>query len=77
MGGWAGIFLGFVARKIAGLVLSLMAMRSGLGVIDVSYTPPALIMYILILSFVGGFITGIYPAQRARKISALNVLHYE
>lgn len=77
MGGIAGLIFGFAGGKLAGLALTILALRSGVGVIDVSYVPPDLVIYIVLLSLFVGFITGIYPAQRAKYISALNALHYE
>jgi putative ABC transport system permease protein len=77
MGGIAGLIFGFAGGKLAGLVLTLLALRSGIGVVDIAYIPPDLIFYIVLLSLFVGFVTGIYPAQRAKYISALNALHYE
>lgn len=77
LGGIAGLTVGFGAGKFASLVLTLIGLKSGAGVIDVSYVPPDLVLYIILLSLFVGFITGIYPAQRAKHISALNALHYE
>ena len=77
MGGIAGLIVGFAGGKLAGLVLTLLALRSGIGVVDIAYIPPDLIFYIVLLSLFVGFVTGIYPAQRAKYISALNALHYE
>lgn len=77
LGGMAGLIVGFGGGKLASIVLTLIALRSGVGVIDVSYVPPDLVFYIVLLSLFVGFVTGIYPAQRAKYISALNALHYE
>ena len=77
MGGIAGLIVGFAGGKLAGLLLTLLALRSGIGVVDIAYIPPDLIFYIVLLSLFVGFVTGIYPAQRAKYISALNALHYE
>lgn len=76
-GGVAGILFGFGAGKILSLILTIFALRSGAGIIDISYVPFALIMGVMALSLVVGLITGIYPAYRARHISALNALRYE
>ena len=76
-GGCIGLTLGFVAGKFLGFVLSIFAIAKGVGYVDVTYLPFPFIMLILILSVTVGFITGIYPATRAKKISALNALRYE
>lgn len=77
LGGIFGVFGGFVAGKLLGLILSAFSLTKGVGWIDVSYIPPTFVMIVLILSFTVGVVTGIYPARRATKISALNALRYE
>jgi len=76
-GGIGGIFLGFVAGKLLGLILSSFAIAKGIGYIDVSHIPFIFVTIIFFLSLFVGIITGIYPARRAAKISALNALRYE
>lgn len=76
-GGIFGIILGFFAGKLTGLVLSIFAIFRGVGVIDISYLPLGFVAIIVVLSLVVGIATGIYPAKRATKISALNALRYE
>lgn len=76
-GGILGILLGFVLGKLTGLVLSVLTIFKGIGYVDVSYIPLIFIIAIIALSLLIGLITGIYPAKRATKISALNALRYE
>ncbi len=76
-GGIVGLLFGFVSGKALGILLTVFSVRSGAGVLDISYIPPTLIIFIMLLSLVVGFITGIYPSQRAKQISALNALRYE
>ena len=76
-GGILGLLAGFVAGKLLGLILSIITITRGQGFIDVSYIPIAFILFIVIISVIVGLITGIYPARRATKISALNALRYE
>lgn len=76
-GGMLGLLLGFIAGKLLGLLLTIFAAFKGAGIIDISYIPPAFVFIILVLSLVVGVVTGIYPARRATKISALNALRYE
>jgi ABC-type antimicrobial peptide transport system permease subunit len=76
-GGIVGILLGFAVGKAVSFVLTLLAIKGGAGVIDVSYIPSSLIFFIMMLSLVVGFATGVYPSQRAKRISALNALRYE
>jgi len=45
--------------------------------ISLFYAPPSFIIFILLLSVLIGFFTGIYPSKRAKSISPLNALRYE
>ncbi len=76
-GGIFGLLLGFLMGKVLGLGLSLFSVYKGMGLIDVSYIPLSFILVIIVLSLIIGIVTGIYPARRATKISALNALRYE
>lgn len=77
MGGLLGILLGFVGGKLVSIGISAFAYTKGLGTIDVSFIPLSFALIIILLSVVTGIVTGIYPARRATKISALNALRYE
>ena len=76
-GGCIGLVLGFVAGKFLGFILSIFSVAKGVGYIDITKIPGTFVLLIIILSVTVGFITGIYPATRAKKISALNALRYE
>lgn len=76
-GGIGGLILGFVIGKTISLLISIFSLTHGGGFIDLTYIPPFLIIFILVSSFIVGVITGVYPAMRAKKISALNALRYE
>lgn len=77
VGGILGVIGGVLAGKLLGLVLSVIAISKGVGFISISYVPPIFMFVVLFLSFLVGILTGIYPARRATKISALNALRYE
>jgi len=76
-GGVLGIVVGVVLGKLAGLGLSFFAIFKGVGFVDISYVPISFVLVIIFLSLLVGIATGIYPAKRATKISALNALRYE
>ena len=76
-GGILGIVVGFLVGKLAGVFLSFFAIFKGVGFVDISYIPFSFIVVIVFLSLLVGIVTGIYPAKRATKISALNALRYE
>lgn len=77
LGGFLGIVFGFITGKILGFFLSLFTLFKGIGFIDISYLPFPFVIMIIFLSLLVGIGTGIYPAKRATKISALNALRYE
>jgi len=76
-GGVFGLILGFIMGKLLGLILSIFSISKGIGFLDISYIPVLFIVLIVGLSLLIGILTGIYPAKRATKISALNALRYE
>ena len=76
-GGGLGVIVGFVLGKVLDFGLSAFSIARGQGVLGVTHIPANFILLIAGLSLLVGVLTGIYPATRARKISALNALRYE
>ncbi len=78
-GGLLGILAGFIGGKILSLIFTFVAMykKLGLGFLNVASVPFSLVFIILFASLLVGVITGIFPAKRAEKISALDALRYE
>lgn len=76
-GGLGGLMLGTLVGKGLSFLISVVALSQGQGFIDLTYIPISFSTFIVVSSFVVGVLTGIYPAQRAKKISALNALRYE
>lgn len=76
-GGIGGLALGYLTGKGLSFIVSAIALSQGQGYIDLTYIPLNFTIFILVTSFIVGVVTGIYPAQRAKKISALNALRYE
>jgi len=76
-GGICGIFFGFVLGQLTSLAISLFSITQGLGYLQVAYIPVSFVLFILLISFIVGILTGLYPARRARRTSALNALRYE
>jgi ABC-type lipoprotein export system ATPase subunit/ABC-type antimicrobial peptide transport system permease subunit len=76
-GGLGGLLFGIIIGKILSLILTIFAVFKGVGFIDITYIPFSFVFLIILLSLTVGIITGIYPAHRATKISALDALRYE
>lgn len=76
-GGIGGLGLGYLVGKTLSFLVSTIAISQGQGYIDLTYIPWSFTIFILITSFIVGVVTGLYPAQRAKNISALNALRYE
>ncbi|MFH0773126.1 MAG: FtsX-like permease family protein [bacterium] len=76
-GGIGGLALGYLTGKGLSFIVSAIALSQGQGYIDLTYIPLNFTIFILVTSFIVGVVTGIYPAQRAKRISALNALRYE
>ncbi len=76
-GGIGGLTLGYLGGKLTSMLISIVAISNGIGYLELTYVPSFLVFFILGCSFVIGLLTGLYPAFRAKKISALNALRYE
>lgn len=74
LGGVVGIAGGVVLGYLVSLIL--YAIRGGVGQ-SLFSVPMSLVVLMFIISLIVGVITGLYPAGRAKKISALNALRYE
>lgn len=76
-GGLAGIMVGFAFGKLADYSLNYFALTAGGDAVSVFYFPLGLTLTIFFVSFVIGILSGLYPAQKAIKVRALDVLRYE
>jgi len=76
-GGIGGLIFGFSIGEIFSILISIIAISKGQGFIQLTYLPPYFVAFIIMSAFVVGLITGLYPAYRAKKTSALNALRYE
>lgn len=76
-GGIGGLIFGFLVGETFSIIISIIAISKGQGFIQLNYLPPYFVAFIVICAFVVGLITGLYPAYRAKKTSALNALRYE
>lgn len=76
-GGLIGLLFGMLIGKGVSIILSVFSVAKGVGFVDISFVPPVFVVAVVILSVLVGVFTGLYPAKRATKISALNALRYE
>jgi ABC-type antimicrobial peptide transport system permease subunit len=77
LGGLLGIILGLIFGKFLELLLTIYAIINNVEGVSIINMPILFLISIIAISFFVGVITGVYPAMRATKISALNALRYE
>ncbi|MFA4941007.1 MAG: ABC transporter permease [Patescibacteria group bacterium] len=77
MGGVGGVLVGFFASEIANIGVNILAKTFGGQAIDLFYNPPWFIAVIIVFSTLIGFMTGIYPSNKAGKLNPLTALRYK
>lgn len=77
VGGILGIVAGMITSNIANSIFNHFAVKSGGDPVLVFAFPLWFIGAVFTFSVVVGFLTGIYPARRAMRINALDVMRYE
>ncbi|MBP9732309.1 MAG: ABC transporter permease [Candidatus Magasanikbacteria bacterium] len=77
LGGLGGVALGHLGGVLANFGINLLAKNFGGQALSLFSRPASFIVGIIIFSTIIGFITGIFPAQRAAKIKPLDALRYK
>lgn len=77
LGGIFGLLLALGLGLLLSLVLSLIAISQNQDGLTVTFIPESLAFSVMIVASFVGFVTGWYPAKRAKRISALHALRYE
>jgi putative ABC transport system permease protein len=77
LGGVAGMVVGVILGNIANSILNHYAAKAGGDPVSVFYYSPIFMTGMLVFSILLGFFTGLYPARRATRVNALDVLRYE
>jgi len=77
LGGVGGIIVGYLVSEIANIGINVLARIFGGQALDLFYNPPWFIAVIIIFSTLIGFITGIYPSNKAGKLNPLTALRYK
>ncbi|NIT04419.1 FtsX-like permease family protein [Candidatus Saccharibacteria bacterium] len=76
-GGVLGLILGVLGGIATSIILSALSLVTGGKLLMITTLPFYFIVVVLGLAVVVGILTGIYPARRSTKISALDALRYE
>jgi len=77
VGGCLGIGLGIGIGAITNSIINHFAIKSGADSVAIFYYPLWFFAVIAAFSLLVGIATGLYPAKRATKLNALDVLRYE
>jgi len=77
IGGILGIVWGVIISKAANIVLNILATRAGGDTVSIFHFTPGLVIIVMAAAILTGLITGLYPARRAERVNALDVLRYE
>jgi len=76
-GGFSGLVFGFLFGKLISFLLYFFSIVKINDPFELTKIPSELLIFVAVISLVTGVLTGIYPARRATKISALAALKYE
>jgi putative ABC transport system permease protein len=77
LGGIGGSIIGLSASKFFNFIFSLLAQKIGGQAVAIFQAPPGFVMSIIMFSSVIGFLTGVWPAIRASRISPLEAIRYK
>ena len=76
-GGLIGVIMGILGGGFASLILSLLSVSRGGEMISISFLPLGIAIVIVLAGTFIGYLTGLYPSNRAVKMNALDALRYE
>lgn len=77
IGGLSGVALSYLLGEFFNTSIYALARSTGNEPVKIFIFPPNLLILSVLLSLLISILTGIYPARRASKISALDALRYE
>ena len=76
-GGVGGIVTGILGGKLANFGINLLAKTFGGQSLNLFYSPPWFLIFIIAFSTIIGFLTGVYPSLKASRLNPLNALRYK
>lgn len=76
-GGVVGVLAGYLMSLLANGILNRIAINAGGEPANIFYLPAWFVITVILFSLLIGFLTGLYPARRASRINALDVMRYE
>jgi len=76
-GGLIGVIIGIIGGRLASIILSILSIYQNGEMINISYIPFGIAIIIVLASTLIGYITGIYPSNRAVKMNPLDAIRYE
>jgi len=77
LGGVGGVLIGYLGQIVITFGLDILASQLGGASVDVFKTPLWFVGAVIIFSTIVGFVTGILPGRRARKLNPLDALRYK
>jgi putative ABC transport system ATP-binding protein len=77
LGGMLGILFGIIGGYIVSFIVYLLSVSRGVDFIMISHFPVYLVLLVVGCITILGFLTGLYPTNRAVKIPPLDALRYE
>lgn len=78
IGGICGIFVAFAGQQLVMFVMNILSGMVKEGqMVKIFYTPPLVVIEFILFSVLISFITGFYPALRARRLKPLEAIRNE
>ncbi len=77
LGALGGVVLGFFEGEVLNILINVIATRFGGEPVDLFFSPLWFIVTVILFGAGVGFVTGIFPAQKASHIETLDALRYK